>query len=171
MIDQDKKEYGETEEDIFYRWEWFWRNRVDKYGGFSKYGEQLNSILQRAGQNNLKSGSSINWTAIGPSSTPTECTPYGRNHSGVAQVRSVWANSSNIYLGCQGGGFWQWSGSTWINKTDAIPCFTVFDIDVDNSGKIYLATGFKQQSGSILTNDGYGYGIIYCISPQNSWTD
>jgi photosystem II stability/assembly factor-like uncharacterized protein len=159
---------GESEEDLFLRWQWFWRNGVDKYGGFKKYGEQMNQLIKNFQNNRLKSGSSITWISAGPNSDPIVCPSYP-SHTGVAQVTSVWANSSNVYLGCQGGGFWKKEGSSWINTTNNIQSLTVYDIAVDNSGKIYIATGYKGQGGSIMTNEGYGFGIFYSSDGGNTW--
>src|SRR4030042_257206 len=60
----------DIKEDVFKSWCWFWRNRVDKLGGFSKYGEQMYDQVKHYQRNNLKSISSISWTPIGPTSDP-----------------------------------------------------------------------------------------------------
>ena len=88
----------DIEEDIYPRWEWFWRNRVDKYGGFAKYGENMLDLLKSTQTNNLKSSSSCEWTPAGPSSDPNQCSTYPRL-TGVAKVTSVWANSSTPPVG------------------------------------------------------------------------
>jgi len=43
---------------------------------------------------------------------------------------------------------------------DVPPGFTVYDIAIDNSGKIYIATGYDAQGGTIAGNEGTGIGLF-----------
>lgn len=162
MVEKDTA----VKEELFGRWEWFWRDRVDKNGGFTKYHQQMIDISKQSIRSTLKSSSSISWTPIGPATEPT---PSISGLTGVAQATSIWANTSTIYVGLQGGGFWKRDGASWTNLTDNIPCFAVYDIAVDNSGKIYIATGYKPQGGTTWVNEGYGYGIFTSTDDGDTW--
>ena len=48
-------------------------------------------------------------------------------------------------------------------------CFSVNDIAIDNSGKIYIATGFKGQNGSMMTGDIFGLGVFYSTDDGITW--
>ena len=154
------------EEDVFGRWAWFWSSRIDKYGGFREYAKQLraNSIDVSASKIML-SLPLAHWTALGPTSVPQ---PYYYN-TGLCQVRSIWANSTDLYVGLNGGGLWKRNGTSWVNLTDDYYSFSINDIEVNNSGTIYCATGWQGQGGSRKENDEYGMGIIYSSDGGSTW--
>ncbi len=154
------------EEDVFGRWAWFWSSRIDKNGGFSEYAKQLraNSLDVNASQR-LLSLPSAHWMALGPTSTPL---PKYTN-SGQCQVRSIWANATELYVGLNGGGLWKRNGTSWVNLTDDYYSFSINDIEVNNSGTIYCATGWQGQGGSRKENDEYGMGIIYSTDGGSTW--
>jgi photosystem II stability/assembly factor-like uncharacterized protein len=194
-LDQDSLNFSSHHEyeDVFQRWEWFWSSRVNAKGEFSDYGKNLlelsrkksvkNDLIERKknlhnqslGQESIQllnlnaSLAAQEWTAIGPTSFPI-LRPCGySSNNGLCQVTSIWANSTNLYVGLQGGGLWKKNGTSWENKTDHTLAFSVIDIEIDNNGKIYLATGFDGQGGSVKENDVYGMGVIYSTDDGATW--
>ncbi len=165
------EESENEEEELFNRWEWFWSSRIDKNGGFKEYGKQLRHLAMTesvtALQESFSSFSSVNWTPLGPNSFPAN--PCNKDNNGQCQVLSIWANSTDLYVGLNGGGLWKRSGTSWVNLTDYTYAFSVTDIEVDNTGKIYIATGWDGQNGSLKGDDIYGMGVIYSNDGGSTW--
>lgn len=158
------------EENVFYRWEWFWSNRIDKNGGFAEYGAQIRKVASSLiNSGSKKSFSALSWTPLGPTSFPTPACASRARGTGLTQVTSVWANESDLYVGLNGGGLWKRNGTSWNNLTDNTIALSVLDIEVDNFGKIFIATGWDGQGGSLKEDDVYGMGIIYSFDNGASW--
>ncbi len=160
---------SETEtEDVFGRWAWFWSSRIDKNGGFTEYAKQLRtSTINGRTTQRLLTLPSAHWAVLGPTSVPLP--NVGGNNTGLCQVRSIWANATDLYVGLNGGGLWKRNGTSWANLTDDYYAFSINDIEVNDSGTIYCATGWQGQGGSRKENDEFGMGIIYSPDGGSTW--
>jgi len=69
LITTDANYNHVEKEDIIGRWQWFWRDRVDKNGGFNQYFKEMDESSTRH-NSRLKSTSGINWTSLGPINDP-----------------------------------------------------------------------------------------------------
>jgi len=166
----DKEAKIKINEKHFNRWKCFWEQRVDINGGFKTYSNQMQKLAkQNSSKFLLKSTSSVQWTPLGPTSAPTQSTSCYATNNGVCQVASVWSDGTDIYVGLNGGGLWKRVGTSWTNLTDDIMCFSVNDITIDNAGKIYIATGYKGQNGSMMDGDVFGLGVFYSTDDGVSW--
>ncbi len=168
----DKEANSILNEKHYYRWKYFWETRVDRNGGFKTYANQMQKLAKQNSSNSqfksASSTSSVQWTPLGPTSKPTQVGAY-KDNNGVCQVASVWSDGTDIYAGLNGGGLWKRDSSSWTNLTDDIMAFSVNDIAIDNTGKIYIATGFVGQGSSMMTGDLFGYGVMYSIDDGVTW--
>jgi hypothetical protein len=165
--EKDKDKERETPEELFGRWEWFWKSRVDEHGSLSKYGEEMKKIAYKREGSRLKSAStmSITWAPVGPSTDPDTFV-----NNGTGQIKSIGISpSGTLYAGSVSGGLWKRNGSLWTNCTDYYPVFGVNSIAFGKNGKIFIGTGCITQYGSIMTNGGYGFGVYSSPDAGNTW--
>ena len=169
---KENKDHSEVNEDVFGRWEWFWRNRVDKHGGFSKYADQMRlATTKQSNRLFAKSASSITWDPIGLTSIPLRYPSFSTSiSSGLTQPTCIWADNTNVYIGVNGGSLWKRNGTSWDNLTETIPILGIRDIEVDSNGKIYLATGYDGQGSSRHTLDVFGFGVVFSADGGSTWT-
>jgi uncharacterized repeat protein (TIGR01451 family) len=124
---------------------------------------------QNAADISPSTGSSTQWTLIGPQPTDT---PY--NDPIVAGRVTALAvdptNSNVVYAGAAEGGVWKTTdgGVHWTPLTDTQPSLAVGSIAIDpsNHSTIYVGTGEENYS-----NDSYyGEGILKSTNGGTSWT-
>jgi len=154
----------------FMRWEYHWRNYVNKQGYVISAEEFWNAWRQKkqsnTNRNTIMSLPVSNWQPIGPFTHINT----GSWASGQGRVNIVHVDPSNpntIYLGAPAGGIWKSTnnGNTWTPLTDELPQIGVSGIAIDysNSNVIYIATGDKD------AGDSYSVGVYKSIDGGLTW--
>jgi sortilin (neurotensin receptor 3)/type IX secretion system substrate protein len=153
----------EGTEHLFEKWEWYWRQHLDKDGyvvppmytltAWQKYTET--SAKKEAKTTAIPS----NWSFQGPHTS-------GGGYSGIGRINVVAfdpVDSNTFYVGSAAGSTWKTSdgGSIWASCYDFLPAPGVADIKVNpiNRNTIYVATGDGDHgdtysSGVIVSHDG-----------------
>lgn len=115
-----------------------------------------------------RSASAGNWTAMGPTTVPTNGLPYPS--AGIGRINCIRfdpQNNNNIWVGSPGGGLWKTTngGTTWTSNTDNFATLGVSDIAIHptNSSIMYLATGDFDAS------DTYSIGVLKSIDGGATW--
>ncbi|PID92535.1 MAG: hypothetical protein CSA96_02845 [Bacteroidetes bacterium] len=169
---------SEEDQKRFYRWEWYWRTRVDSSGSFSKLANAMAESSIRftdiAQTNAKKSTSSFSWESLGPYTRPG-----GTNKTiGRGLVAAIWVNPSDfdhIIVGASNGGLWESKngGTNWVCLTENVLLGGVTDLAVDpsNTDVIYLATQVRAANGSMLgLVSQYSLGLFKTTNGGETWT-
>ena len=173
---------AEKEEDelpgfeIYKRWEYFMEPRVYPSGNrsllYSTKAEFENYDLMQSGVLNRGPGGGTghaistvsNWTFVGPSVVPGSSGGAGR----INFIRIDPSNTSVIYVGSPGGGFWKTTngGNTWTTTTDFLSVVGATDLVIDhtNSSVLFLATGDGDAS------DTYSAGVFKSTDAGATWS-
>ncbi len=154
----------------FKRWEWFWEQRVYPTGQFPDAGinyREANNFKQLYGNPKNKKNkvqSTPSWVSLGPDDSPGGYAGLGR----INCVRENPANSSKVYIGSAGGGFWYSNdgGSSWATSTDHLGAIGVTDIVIHptNNNIIFIATGDGDHG------DNYSVGVMKSVDGGLTWT-
>ncbi len=132
-------EAGENQE-LFKRWEYFWRYRIDKRTGFFPNTTPAEEFYKVYGKNYRSSG---DWTSLGPSSSMG-------GYAGIGRINTIAfhpADTNVFWIGAPAGGLWQTTdgGNSWTVLTDSNAVLGVSAIaippDFDTSHIIYIGTG------------------------------
>jgi hypothetical protein len=93
-----------------------------------------NFIAWQAGRSNLRSGSTGNWTSLGPVGSPSGPSPYSRTGTGrVNFVRFNPSNTNTMFVGAPDGGLWKSAdgGATWSTNTDFLGVIGCSDLAIN----------------------------------------
>ncbi len=151
----------------YWRWNYFWKNRIDSTGDFTKPLENMAAFRAANGGTTLCSGAG-NWTQLGP------VVPNFKQSGIIVSVYSPPHHPDIIYAGSNTGGLWKTTngGFHWECKTDVLgmPGMGVNSIighpDIDSFNVIFIATGFATE---FYTS--YGLGVFKSLDGGDSWRD
>lgn len=116
-----------------------------------------------------RSSAAGNWTAMGPTTVPTNGLSYPS--AGIGRINCIRfdpQDNNKIWVGSPGGGLWKSvdGGANWTSNTDNFATLGVSDIAIHptNSSIMYLATGDFDAS------DTYSIGVLKSIDGGVTWT-
>ncbi len=160
------KERGEGKEHLFQKWEWYWRQHLDKDGYIvpqMKTTEEWQRYFDMHKYAARTTTTTSNWIFQGPSLS-------GGGYAGIGRLTVVAfdpVDSNTFYVGSPGGSAWKTTngGLTWASLYDHLPTLGVSDIKINplNRNTIYLATGDGDHG------DAYSSGIIKSHDGGLTW--
>lgn len=151
----------------FWRWNYFWKSRVDSTGDFGKALEVLLQHRTANGNDCMCQGDGI-WKQLGPFAPTTQVSGI------IVSVYSPPSDSSVIYAGSNTGGLWKTTnlGRSWENKTDILgmPGMGVNTIlghpDPDSVDVLYIGTGYSTEFFRA-----YGLGVYKSLDGGDTWRE
>ncbi|MEM9919820.1 MAG: hypothetical protein AAF990_17120 [Bacteroidota bacterium] len=175
----ERKEGRDTTKDDdnehFMRWDYFWKDRVDRYGDMREYPKKMaQRSFNRQGKTDEQLYACENgcgdccfpsaWQNIGPEVT----------RQNMGKVHALWINPADeqhILAGAEAG-LWKTidGGQNWKNLTDfCFPGIGIADIAVqpDNDNVIYISTAYG--NGASFSDHDYGYGLFKTTDGGSTW--
>jgi PKD repeat protein len=156
----------------FKRWEWFMQSHIDQNGFFPSklwWNESQHFLAEKK---ELK-GTTANWTAMGPFSTPLWITQGQQNgmRSGAGRIECIEFHPTNdqiIWIGAHSGGFWKTTngGANWSTTTDQLPSIGISDIVVHPSdpNTLYISTGDRDGTNT------FSIGVLKSTNAGETWS-
>ncbi|WP_353480587.1 BACON domain-containing carbohydrate-binding protein [Haliscomenobacter sp.] len=124
------------------RWEYYWKNRVNKDGSFPAANvRQIEMGKYNSGLKGVQQSGGSSWTSLGPNSS-------SGGYGGVGRINRVafHPSNANTFFACTaGGGLWKTSngGTSWATLTGNLSRIGTSDLVIHptNPDTMYLATG------------------------------
>ncbi len=159
-------EQGEGKNHLVQKWDWYWRQHLDKDGYIVPPVKTLTEWLEYTHNTKAAKTTSIpsNWVFQGPTTTPG-------GYSGIGRINIVAfdpVDSNTFYIGSPAGSTWKTTdgGLTWTPLYNNLPTLGVADIKINphNRNTIYVATGDGD------AGDAYSSGIIVSHDAGATWS-
>mgnify|MGYP002833476546 CR=1 FL=1 len=140
---------------LFHRWEMFMLKHMDINGNYIE-----KALPNKTSSINLRSGTTGNWSLMGPTYSPG---PDGYNNDGIGRVLDVAfhpTDSNTYYVAASSGGVWKTTdgGDTYNYLSQAWKSNTIYGIGINgnNSNEIWVALRSS---------------LMHSINGGNSWTE
>ncbi|MBS1584226.1 MAG: hypothetical protein JSS82_01565 [Bacteroidetes bacterium] len=167
--DRSGKEVREAKDHLFQKWEWYWRQHLDKDGymvptirTWQEWQKWQNEHAQHAAAKSTANQSQ--WAFVGPD------TSNGGGYYGIGRINVVAfhpTDPNTYWIGSAGGGAWKTTndGHSWTPMYHDLPVLGVADIDYNpqNPNTIYLCTGDRDGG------DTYSIGVMKSVDGGATW--
>lgn len=166
--DKNGKEVRESKDHLFQKWEWYWRQHLDKDGymvpTMKTWQEWQRYLEERKGHAAKATANQSAWAFVGPD------TSNGGGYYGIGRINVVSfhpTDPNTFWIGSAGGGAWRTTdnGQHWTPMYHDLIALGVADVDYNpvNPNTIYLCTGDRD------AGDTYSVGVMKSTNGGASW--